>query len=137
MNYKAPDNSLHFLDSAEFEHLLPAGSVPITDEEASAILAEKNAPTPEQIEANFVAAIQASLDGFARQRGYDSILSACTYATSTVARFKAEGQACVNLRDATWAAAYDLMVKVQAGKAPMPSSIADIAKALPALTWPA
>ena len=37
MNYKTPDNSLHFLDSAEFEYLLPAGSVPITDEEAAQI----------------------------------------------------------------------------------------------------
>lgn len=37
MNYKAPDNSLHFLDSAEYEYLLPAGSVAITDEEAEAL----------------------------------------------------------------------------------------------------
>ena len=37
MNYKAPDNSVHFLDSVAFEHLLPAGSVPITDAEAEAL----------------------------------------------------------------------------------------------------
>tara|TARA_R110000822_G_scaffold5955_6_gene25188 strand:+ start:2412 stop:2678 length:267 start_codon:yes stop_codon:yes gene_type:complete len=37
MHYKDPDNSLHFLDSAKFEHLLPAGSVQITDEEAEAL----------------------------------------------------------------------------------------------------
>ena len=37
MHYKAPDNSLHFLDSAEYEYLLPAGSVQITDEEADAL----------------------------------------------------------------------------------------------------
>ena len=37
MNYKAPDNSIHFLDSAEFEYLLPAGSVQITDAEAEAL----------------------------------------------------------------------------------------------------
>jgi hypothetical protein len=36
-HYKAPDNSLHFLDSQEYEYLLPAGSVPITDEEAEAL----------------------------------------------------------------------------------------------------
>ena len=36
-HYKAPDNSLHFLDSADFEHLLPAGSVPITEAEADAL----------------------------------------------------------------------------------------------------
>lgn len=37
MHYKAPDNSLHFLDSAKYEYLLPAGSVQITDEEAEAL----------------------------------------------------------------------------------------------------
>ena len=36
MNYKAPDNSLHFIEP-EFAHLLPAGSVAITDEEAEAL----------------------------------------------------------------------------------------------------
>lgn len=35
MHYKAPDNSLHSI-APEFAHLLPAGSVPITDEEAEA-----------------------------------------------------------------------------------------------------
>jgi len=36
-HYKAPDNSIHFLDSADYEYLLPAGSVQITDEEAEAL----------------------------------------------------------------------------------------------------
>jgi len=36
-HYKAPDNSVHFLDSYEHEYLLPAGSVQITDEEAEAL----------------------------------------------------------------------------------------------------
>lgn len=36
MYYKAPDNSLHFVEP-EFEHLLPVGSVQITDAEAEAL----------------------------------------------------------------------------------------------------
>ena len=36
MNYKAPDNSLHFIEP-EFAHLLPIGCVPITPEEAEAL----------------------------------------------------------------------------------------------------
>lgn len=36
MNYKAPDNSLHFIEP-EFAHMLPAGCVPITPEEAQAL----------------------------------------------------------------------------------------------------
>jgi hypothetical protein len=37
MHYKAPDNSLHFLDDDAYAHLLPEGSVQITDEEAEAL----------------------------------------------------------------------------------------------------
>ena len=37
MNYKDLENKLHFLDSAEFEHLLPVGCVAITDDEADSI----------------------------------------------------------------------------------------------------
>ena len=49
MNYKAPDNSLHFIQP-EFAHLLPTGSVPITDEEADALRPQPVPPTPlEQI----------------------------------------------------------------------------------------
>lgn len=43
MYYKAPDNFLHFLDSADHEHLLPSGSVQITDAEADTLRAA-NAP---------------------------------------------------------------------------------------------
>jgi hypothetical protein len=39
MYYKAPDNSVHSLDSAEYEHLLPSGSVQITDEQAATLRA--------------------------------------------------------------------------------------------------
>ena len=46
MNYKAPDNSLHFIDP-EFAHLLPAGCVPVSAEEVEAIRAASiPAPTP-------------------------------------------------------------------------------------------
>ena len=51
MNYKAPDNSLHVIEP-EFAHLLPVGSVPITDEEAEALKPVPVPPTPlEQIRA--------------------------------------------------------------------------------------
>lgn len=75
------------------------------------------------------------LDDFAKTRNYDSILSACTYATSTVAQFASEGQLCVNLRDATWAKLYQIMQEVETGVRPMPSGYADIESELPELTW--
>jgi len=92
--------------------------------------------TQEQIIASLTAQIQKRLDDFAKTRNYDGILSACTYATSTVPKFATEGQYCVQARDATWATGYALMDEVLAGTRPVPSSIADIESELPALAWP-
>ena len=92
---------------------------------------------PEEIRAEIVAATQQRLDTFAQSRGYDGILSACTYATSPTPRFAAEGQYCVEARDATWARLYEMLGEVLAGTRPMPSGFADVEPELPALSWPA
>lgn len=92
-------------------------------------------PSNEQIIAAFTAAIQLRLDTFARTRSYDSILSACTYVTSSVPRFAAEAAYCVSARDATWATGYQLLADVQAGNRAMPT-VADVMTELPALEWP-
>lgn len=47
-HYKAPDNSVHAIDP-EFEHFLPAGSVPITVEEAEVLRPKPPAPTVQEI----------------------------------------------------------------------------------------
>ncbi|MDR3323260.1 MAG: hypothetical protein LBS89_03550 [Zoogloeaceae bacterium] len=92
-------------------------------------------PTPEEIVARLTAEIQQRLDDFAKTRGYDGILSACTYATSAIPKFAAEGQYAVNARDATWQTAYAIMDAVLAG-GPVPDSVADIDADLPDLQWP-
>jgi hypothetical protein len=46
MNYKSPDNSLHFIEP-EFAYLLPTGSVQITAEEAEAL---KPVPPPPTVQ---------------------------------------------------------------------------------------
>ena len=83
----------------------------------------------------FSGAAQARLDAWAKTRNYDGILSLCTYATSTVPQFAAEGQRGVDLRDATWAALYAILAQVEAGTRPLPASFAAIEGELPALTW--
>ncbi len=88
------------------------------------------------VESQIVAAVQRRLDAFAQTRNYDSILSAATYATSTVPKFAAEGQAAVRSRDSTWSAMYAILAAVQSGTHAMPASYADIEAELPALTWP-
>ena len=44
MYYKDLQKNLHALDSAQFEYLLPEGSVPITDNEAAEITASRIVP---------------------------------------------------------------------------------------------
>ena len=98
-------------------------------------------PTKPFEEAQFVeevrVATQARLDAFAQTRNYDGVLSACTYATSAVLKFKTEGQYCVNARDTTWASVYQIMVEVKEGTRPMPGSVAEVMDLLPGLSWPA
>lgn len=93
-------------------------------------------PTPEQIQQEIVTATQNRLDTFAQTRNYDGILSACTYATSTVPKFQVEGQYCVESRDATWAKLYEILAEVEAGTRPMPTGYASIENELPVLQWP-
>lgn len=93
--------------------------------------------SPEEIKTEIVTSTQQRLDDFSVTRNYDSILSACTYATSTVPKFAAEGQYCVEARDATWSKVLSMLAEVDAGTRPIPSGYADIEPELPALVWPA
>jgi len=85
---------------------------------------------------SIVAATQERLDTFAQDRGYDSILSACTYATSPSANFATEGQYCVAQRDATWTKLIQILGEITFGTRPKPSGYADIEPELPPLVWP-
>lgn len=89
------------------------------------------------LKAEITARTQQRLDDFARTRLYDGILSACTYASSTVPKFQTEGQYCVDARDATWEKLYQIMDEADAGTRPVPTGYADIEPELPALAWPA
>ena len=79
--------------------------------------------------------VQRMMDDEVKKRGYDSILSACTYATSKVPKFQAEGQACVEWRDDVWVAFYQHLGKVKdAGTDP--PTFDDLVTILPAMVWP-
>lgn len=73
-HYKDQSNKIHWLDNAKFEHLLPSGSVQISDEDAAELQAPPH-PTAEQLhsaaEANRRAAYIAEADPlfFKVQRG--------------------------------------------------------------------
>lgn len=114
--------------------------IPLTTEELAAFATrqiEYEAGAGERLKVAILNATQARLDAFARERNYDGIMSACTYATSTVPQFAAEGQRCVELRDQTWAMLYQMLAEVETGHRPVPASFDDVKGALPDLTWPA
>lgn len=112
------------------------GMIISADENGKPVLQDTPPPTAEQIIAQYTGAVQQQhLDAFARTRNYDGILSAATYATSAVPKFKAEGQYAVEARDATWAKCYEILAAVEAGTRPMPT-LDELLAELPVLTWP-
>lgn len=92
--------------------------------------------TVEQVQSEIVQATQNKLDVFAKTRNYDGILSACTYATSSISKFASEGQAAVDARDVTWSTLYTILGEVQTNTRPVPTGFADIEADLPVLGWP-
>lgn len=107
----------------------------VADESGRPVLQDPPHPTNEQIIAQYDAAVQQRLDDFAKTRNYTNIMSAATYATGTVPKFKAEGQYAVEARDATWAKFYEVLAAVEAGSRPMPT-LDELLAELPVLTWP-
>lgn len=95
------------------------------------------AKSPEEIRREIMDGVQRYLDDFATTKTYDSMLSACTYATSTVPQFAKEGQYCVEKRDECWATVARVEAEVLAGTRPAPTGFDDIRGELPVLEWPA
>lgn len=84
-----------------------------------------------------VSIAQARLDQFAQRRGYDGILSLCSYATSSDPQFAAEGALGVQLRDETWRTLYQILAEIERGQRPVPNDFSEIESELPTLEWPA
>lgn len=84
--------------------------------------------------ANLTDAVQAYMDTIARDRNYDCLLSACTYATSSHIPFSKEGKACVEWRDTVWIYCYKVLSDVQMGLRAVPTAEQLISE-LPPINW--
>jgi len=102
--------------------------VELTEEETAEYMAS--------LQQQITSKVQQRLDVFANTRNYAGIVSLCTYATSTNAKFAAEGQYGVEARDQTWAKCYEILAEVQSGVRAVPSGYDDIEPELPKLEWP-
>lgn len=105
--------------------------------ELRAASAQEIAERQQAIKARITYQVQQRLDDFARTRGYDNIVSACSYATSTHPKYGPEGRYCVGAREQTWDVLFSIEAEVLVGTRPMPLSYAEIESELPALVWPA
>lgn len=90
--------------------------------------------TPDQIIQAFKDAIQSTLDEAARAKGYDDIVSACSYAGYPNV-FQAEAITFGQWRANVWAYGYAELDKVMAGTRQVPT-IPEILAELPALVLP-
>lgn len=88
--------------------------------------------TPEQIAAHdaeqtaglksgMIQAIQNMLDQAAQAKGYDSIISACSYAAGGDTLFAREGRAFLAWREAVWLKAYEILAAVEGGQRAVPT----------------
>lgn len=95
-------------------------------------------PTLKQFLETLSNEVQQHLDEFAWSRGYNNILSACSYVTSSVPAYVKDAEYAIQARDVTWAAATIIFNKIKSGELVIEDTSApfDIISQLPALAWP-
>ena len=89
-----------------------------------------------QVQADFSTLVQNRLDTFARTRGYDGILEACSYANSNIPKYAAEGAYCIEARDNTWNNFYSVFEAMRIGAVPWMPRFSQVEAFLPPLEWP-
>lgn len=110
--------------------------VPIDPAEEATILAQRAETHLQLLQNDIIERAQKRLDDFAKTRGYDGILSLCSYVSSPTPKFAAEGSYGIVIRDATWAKLYEILAEVTGGARQPPANFEEIELELPILLWP-
>ena len=101
------------------------GKIITSDKNGNPIAIDPPVPTREQTIVIYNRAVQNNFENVAKSWGYDSMISAVSYANSTNTQYKAEAEALILWRDSCWSMAYE----VEAGK--LPSSVEAFMSLLP------
>jgi len=110
------------LTQEKYLELTQSGRAILCGEDGIPHCAPEHVPTIDDLIAINTQAIQLHLDSFAKSRGYDSVIGACSYASQPVgAHFQAEGAAFLAWRSAVWSKAYEIVDKVKKGDLPFPT----------------
>ncbi len=101
-------------------------------------------PTPEELDV-LVAAysfyskakdyVQKTLESTAQQKGYDTVLSMCSYATSTNLQWKEEAEAFIFWRDTIMLNAVNVFNELLSNPSNVPD-FEDFKSQLPTINWP-
>ncbi|MGI4936563.1 MAG: hypothetical protein ACRYF5_07430 [Janthinobacterium lividum] len=143
MKFFSPSTGGFYLASirADYE---AAGTWPEDAREISAeeelVLRTPPAPTAEETASRAktanLSALTLAMESAARAKGYDSMLSAISYAQQPIgAPFQAEGEAFLVWRSKVWESAFAVIAEVENGAKPMPTP-AEAVAAMPALILP-
>lgn len=91
-------------------------------------------PTAEEIKQMLIDGVQNWMDETAMERGYDSILSACSYIDTGVERFDNEGAEARRWRSQVWAYCYAYLDEVLVGERTIPT-LEELIEELPKINW--
>ena len=95
---------------------------------------EKQKEIAEQRFKDIQTAVQAVLDGKAKEKNYDSGFAVASYALSTNDTFRNEAGKFIAWRDAVWARCYQILDAYKAGEIEIPS-VENVIAVLPELEW--
>ena len=76
-----------------------------------------------------------SLDDLAKERQYDNIVSAISYANSTVESYRNEAVHCMTVRDSVWKAWSDFLNEIENQNKPIPTTYIEVFSLLPSISW--
>lgn len=83
----------------------------------------------------FLIEAQKRLDDFAKTKGYDSIMSVCTYKDSTREVFRNDAAKAIVIRDGWWETLATIASEVLSGQRAEPENFEALLSELPQLSW--